>query len=99
MFQLPTFSLNYILARPSFVSVVVAVVVVLVPCRRFSHSILPAVNAYRNTVIFLVTTHIPDELKNRVYRCRHIMVWPILIMKLVNNSSFLLKKKQNKRRI
>ena len=32
------------------------------------NSIIPAVNAYGNTVIVLVTTHIPNELKNRVYR-------------------------------
>lgn len=62
------------------------------------NSIIPAVNAYGNPVICLVTTHIPDELKDRVYRCRHIMVRPILIMKLVDSSSFL-KNSQNKRRV
>lgn len=32
------------------------------------NSIIPAVNAYGNTVVLLVRPHIPDELKNRVYR-------------------------------
>ena len=32
------------------------------------NSIIPAVNAYGKPVVLLVRSHIPDELKNRVYR-------------------------------
>lgn len=52
---------------------------------------IPAVNAEGNPIVLLVTAHIPNELKNGVYWWRHIMVRPVLVMKLVYGSSFLWK--------
>lgn len=59
---------------------------------------LPAVDADGNAVVWLVAANLTDELQNGVDGRGNIMVWPVLIVELVDSAGFLQEEKSADRR-
>lgn len=52
-----------------------------------------------NAVVWLVAANLTDELQNGVDGRGNIMVWPVLIVELVDGAGFLQEEKSADRRL